>query len=88
MLIYSLLFISTVTLSKHSITTYIIPHTHVDPGWLDTYDEYYDQKVKKIISNVVQYLTKHPNMKFTWCETCYLARWWADSSVHERGQFA
>ena len=39
------------------ITVYLVPHTHLDPGWIKTIDEYYEQKVKYILINVIDQLS-------------------------------
>ena len=50
-----ILYISLLLLSIKSILSleiHVIPHSHMDPGWLKTYDEYYNLQVKKIFDNV------------------------------------
>lgn len=54
----------------------IMPHSHVDPGWLKTTNEYYTDKTKHILTNMVNKLTEHPDMSFVWAETIYFAMWW------------
>ena len=35
-------------------TVHIIAHSHNDPGWLESESQYFQQRTKKIITNVVQ----------------------------------
>ena len=55
---------------------HIIPHSHEDPGWLLTSDQYYEQRSKAIITNVVLSLEKKPLRKFHYVEQVYFRRWW------------
>jgi hypothetical protein len=66
------------------ITVHIVPHSHTDPGWLNTYDMYYGRDVKPILNAVVKELEASPNRTFAWCEVCFFARWYAEQSVRKR----
>ena len=52
-----------------------MPHSHNDPGWLKTYEEYFFQQTSKILSNAVAKLTQHKNMTFVWSEVSFLSLW-------------
>lgn len=54
----------------------IMPHSHVDPGWHKTTNEYYTDQTKHILTNMVNKLTEHPDLSFVWAETIYFAMWW------------
>ena len=54
----------------------IMPHSHVDPGWQKTTNEYYTDQTKHIFTNMVNKLTEHPDLAFVWAETVYFAMWW------------
>ena len=68
-----------------TINLFLVPHSHLDPGWIESIDVYYSKKVKSILNNIVDRLSskqsKKDNEKFTWCETIYLKKWWMDESV-------
>lgn len=51
------------------IEVHIIPHTHCDPGWLETMSGYYNSKVRTILTRVVDGLSEKPNRRFVWAET-------------------
>ena len=38
------------------VNIHIVPHTHLDPGWLQTVDQYYTNKVKYIMNSVTESL--------------------------------
>lgn len=63
-----------------SLNVIIIPHTHLDPGWLETVDEYYNRKVKFILDNMVRKLHLHSDMTFIWAEIIFFRRWWEDQT--------
>ncbi|XP_041987608.1 alpha-mannosidase 2 [Aricia agestis] len=57
----------------------VVPHSHNDPGWLKTFEQYFDWKTKNIITNIVQKLHQFPNMTFIWTEISFLNAWWERS---------
>lgn len=57
----------------------VVPHSHNDPGWLRTFEQYFDWKTKDIINNIVQKLHQHTNMTFIWTEISFLNAWWERS---------
>ncbi|CAH1783558.1 unnamed protein product [Owenia fusiformis] len=65
------------------INVVIIPHSHVDPGWLQTIDEYYKYLVHGILTNTVLALTENPELKFMWAETVFLAKWWDNLTISD-----
>ena len=77
----------TYDLGDQPITVYLVAHSHLDPGWIETFEHYYQSKVKKILMNVVEELSVGELMlldkKFTWCETSFLKRFWEDRSVKQ-----
>ncbi|XP_045211314.1 lysosomal alpha-mannosidase-like [Mercenaria mercenaria] len=66
------------------LNVHLVPHTHDDVGWVKTYEEYYQQDVKKIISSVVENLEhdrlKGGNKRFIYVEMAFLKLWWQDQN--------
>lgn len=69
-----------------TVVMHIIAHTHCDPGWLQTFEDYYTSAVRSILDSVVIALEANEQRRFNWVEICYLERWWRerDASWHER----
>ena len=71
-------------LGNETLNLFLLPHSHLDPGWIMTFEEYYTQKVRKILENVITDLWEDKfniSKKFTWCETSFLQRFWTDPKV-------
>lgn len=62
----------------------LVLHSHTDPGWLKTVEEYYNDQVSLILSNIVKHLWNDPDRRFTWAETCYLKMFWDESHSETR----
>lgn len=63
-----------------TLNVHLIPHSHTDPGWLNTMNDYYGREVKPILSAVMAQLEISHNRTFAWSETCFFARWFAEQS--------
>lgn len=74
------------------INVHLFSHTHDDPGWLKTVDQYYyganttiyHAGVKYILDTVISELVADPSRKFTYCEMSYFQRWYTDLPVSRR----
>lgn len=63
---------------------HIIPHSHLDLGWLGTIEDYFNGQnleiyfgsVNSIITSVMQELPKNPNRTFTMAEVEFFKMWW------------
>ena len=53
----------------------MVPHTHLDLGWLQTEQGYYSQTVKGIIDSSIAYLKANPEAKLTFSDIGFLYMW-------------
>uniref|UniRef100_A0A0N4ZW48 Alpha-mann_mid domain-containing protein n=1 Tax=Parastrongyloides trichosuri TaxID=131310 RepID=A0A0N4ZW48_PARTI len=68
---------------KH-LNVFIIPHSHDDPGWLKTFEQYYDQDVSSILYGALNYLTKNNSMKFVYVEMSFFELFYSTLNVQQR----
>ncbi|XP_052766957.1 alpha-mannosidase 2-like isoform X2 [Mya arenaria] len=62
------------------LTVIIMPFTHVDPGWLQTLDEYYMFSVRNILDGMVRKLVFYPELTFIWAEIVFFSMWWNEQN--------
>ena len=53
-----------------------MPHSHNDPGWLKTFDNYFHTQSQQIINHMIAKMTEHVNLTFIWSEISFLNLWW------------
>lgn len=59
-----------------NLKVFVVPHSHTDPGWLQTFEEYFNSKTRDIIDNTVDKLEELQLMKFQLSEISFLAKWY------------
>jgi alpha-mannosidase len=69
------------------LNVFLVPHSHWDVGWLETVDDYFRDKVKPIIDNVIYLLDGKPDRRFIFAEVAFLERWWSEASPQDRQKF-
>ncbi|TYZ68389.1 hypothetical protein PybrP1_003372 [[Pythium] brassicae (nom. inval.)] len=62
----------------HKLNVHLIPHSHDDPGWLASVDQYYMENVQYILDTTVQELMENPDRQFMFVEQAFFQRWWGE----------
>ncbi|XP_062125237.1 alpha-mannosidase 2 isoform X1 [Drosophila sulfurigaster albostrigata] len=70
----------------HKLKVFVVPHSHNDPGWIQTFEDYYNADTKHILSNALRHLTENPDMKFIWAEISYFSRFYEDLGENKKQQ--
>ncbi len=78
-LILNLIILSLIN-CEEKITVHILSHSHDDPGWIKTFDQYYEDQVEKILNNVVYSLKKEKSRKFIYSEISFFRKWYESSN--------
>lgn len=69
---------------KQKLQVFVIPHSHCDPGWRKTFEDYYKSQARSILNNMLQFLTKNPTMRFIYAEMSFFNLWWQELNESER----
>lgn len=73
-------FLSEKNNEEDTINVHVIPHTHDDAGWVLTIQEYYDQRVKNILDNMMVSLKENPDRTFIYVEQAFFTMWYPSQS--------
>eukprot|EP00347_Sterkiella_histriomuscorum_P019319 403342106 len=58
------------------IYIHMVSHSHQDVGWNLSPEDYYSQKVKRILDSLMVALKQNETRKFTYAEIYYFEKWW------------
>ena len=64
----------------------VLPHSHSDPGWLKTVANYFEDQTLHTLDNMLEKLTKYPDMTFIWAETVFFSMWWSDLTSEDKAK--
>lgn len=73
-----------VTPEKGPLRVFVLPHSHCDPGWIKTFDQYFQSSVRNILTSVYNALQKDKRRKFIWAEISYFEWWWTEQNESVR----
>jgi len=71
---------------RKKLIVHLVPHSHNDAGWIQTFESYYQSSTSKTITNVVEVLVKDKSKIFHWSDIAFFHRWWSDQTHSTREQ--
>lgn len=80
-------FVNKMPRHQSPMTVFVIPHSHNDPAWIQTFQAYYVSQTKPILNYILKYLAQYPDMTFLWTEPVFLDKYFPTLSPPRRRLF-
>ena len=69
---------------EQKVQVHFVPHSHMDAGWLKTYDDYYEENVRLIFKSVFDQLKSNKKYTYTVGDLAYFRRYYEEVSKEEQ----
>ena len=61
------------------INVHFVPHSHLDAGWLKTYDQYFNEDVIDIFNSIIKNLTIDEAYTYTVGDMAFFKRYYTEA---------
>uniref|UniRef100_A0A0K8TGV9 Glycoside hydrolase family 38 N-terminal domain-containing protein n=1 Tax=Lygus hesperus TaxID=30085 RepID=A0A0K8TGV9_LYGHE len=72
---------------EHKLRVFVVPHSHNDPGWLKTFESYYETRTRSIFEQHGVETGGKSQYEVIWAEISFFALWWSESSEATKNKF-
>lgn len=72
--------------APRNLSVFILPHSHDDPGWVRTADQYFEFFIDPMYTTAVEALSANPERKFQAVEMVYFRKWYEGTTDRLRAE--